>query len=59
MSRSQVAEELNIAVSTVDSHRNAILQECSKAWSSDSEGEIDVQFLRQRFAPFLNGLDEI
>ncbi len=58
-SRSEAAGQLSIAVTTVDSHRDAIVQECSKLWGLEEEVRIDVRFLRERFGPFLEGLKQV
>lgn len=55
LERSEIAARLSVAPSTVDSHRKAILHECSKAWSLADDVEINTRFLRERFGPFLKG----
>lgn len=54
--RTQAAGQLHVAVSTIDSHRRVILDHCRASWA-DEEVTIDTQFLRQRFSPFLRGMD--
>ncbi len=54
--RAETAHQLGIAISTVDSHRNAIVQECGKTWGFSEEIHFDAHFLRERFGPFLEGL---
>ena len=58
-SRQEVATALSIALSTVDTHREAIVQECSKAWSLEEEVRFDAFFFRERFGPFLEGLKQV
>ncbi len=55
--REQAAEQIGIAVTTLDSHKTAILRACHLAW--DTEARLDIHFLRQKFAPFLAGLDQV
>lgn len=54
--RQEVAANLSIAVATVDNHREAIVQECSKAWGLEQDVRFDAAFFRERFGPFLEGL---
>lgn len=58
LSRQEVAARLTIEPSTVDSHRDDILNTCRQVWTSH-EGRFDIYFLRERFAPYLRGLDEL
>lgn len=58
LTRQQVAARLTIEPSTVDSHRDAILDLCRKTWVS-YEGRFDIYFLRERFAPYLRGRGEL
>jgi CRISPR-associated protein Csx14 len=53
--RQEVAQILKIAVTTVDSHRDSILEKCCLVWEAQSGEEFDVRFLRQYFAPYLAG----
>lgn len=57
-SRQVVAVQLNIAVATVDSHRDAIMNECGRAWGFQENLKFNAQFLRERFGPFLAGLKQ-
>jgi CRISPR-associated protein Csx14 len=59
LSRPQAADELYIAVTTIDTHQRAILDECSKHWNNDEKIKFDANFLRERFGPFLKGLDQV
>lgn len=58
LTRQQAAAKLVIEPSTVDTHRDAILDVCRQAWDSH-EGKFDVYFLRERFGPYLRGLGEL
>ena len=58
LTRQQTAASLTIEVSTVDSHREAILDLCHQAWTA-YEGRFDMYFLRERFGPFLRGRGEL
>jgi CRISPR-associated protein Csx14 len=59
LSRPQAAEKLYIAVTTIDTHQRAILDECTKHWNNDENHKFDAYFLRERFGPFLKGLDQV
>ncbi len=48
-----VAEKLNITLSTVNTHKTAILAECRIAWQLDEATRLDYRFIRERFAVFL------
>ncbi len=50
--RQQAAEQLNIGITTVDSHKTEVFRECRRAWAEVAV-KIDLQFLRERFRPFL------
>jgi CRISPR-associated protein Csx14 len=58
LTRQQVAVQLTIEASTVDSHRDEILTLCRQVWTS-YEGRFDMHFLRDRFARYLRGLDQL
>lgn len=58
-SRQEIAEELGISPATVDSHRAAILQQCSLVWEAQSGAYFDIKFLRDRFGPFLAGIQKM
>jgi len=47
-----VAEHLHVSLSTVNSHKTAILAECRIAWQLAEEARLDYRFLRERFAGF-------
>jgi len=54
-----VAEILHISLSTVNSHKTAILAECRIAWGLDEEARIDYRFLRERFVGFLGRMGRL
>ena len=49
----EVAESLNIALSTVNSHRRKILAECRIAWELPESERLDYHFVRDEFALFV------
>ena len=55
--RSELASHLNIAPSTIDTHRRTILDRCEQTW--EEESEVDTTFLRKKFGPYLAGLDSV
>ncbi len=48
-----VAEALTISLSTVNTHKTAILAECRIAWGLAEEARLDYRFLKEHFAGFL------
>jgi CRISPR-associated protein Csx14 len=58
LARQQTAAKLVIEPSTVDSHRDAILNSCRQVWDAH-DGKFDIHFLRERFGPYLRGLGEL
>jgi CRISPR-associated protein Csx14 len=54
--RAQAAAQLGVALTTLDSHKSAILRACRRVWETD---DLDIHFLRRKFAPFLAGLGEV
>jgi len=58
LSRQEVAQKLNIAESTVDSHRDSIVDRCKEIWEAQDGKEFDIKFLQQSFGPFLAGLGQ-
>ena len=48
----EVATQLNITISTVDSHKTAIFQECINAWNLPLNYRLRYYFLREKFAAF-------
>jgi CRISPR-associated protein Csx14 len=57
--RQEAAAHLSVAISTLDTHREHILNRCSETWNHTADGELDVAFLKERFGPFLRGLEEV
>jgi CRISPR-associated protein Csx14 len=55
ISRQKVAKRLNIAVTTVDSHRERILKQCGLVWDAQVGETLDIQFLQKYFGPYLAG----
>jgi len=52
----QVADELCITLTTVNSHKTVLLDYCHTAWSVPKEERLDYHFLRAKFASyFQNG----
>jgi CRISPR-associated protein Csx14 len=47
----EVAENLNISLKTVDTHKTAILGECRVAWALPDDTWLDYHFLRDKFGP--------
>lgn len=58
LSPQDVAEELKISLSTVNSHKTVILEECRSAWTIDAGERIDYHFVHTRFGPFVGRLDQ-
>lgn len=54
-----VAEALHLSLSTVNSHKTAILAECRIAWGLDENARLDYRFLREHFAGFLSRLGRV
>ena len=48
----QVADELHIALVTVNSHKTALLTLCHNAWNVPDEERLDYHFLRAKFASY-------
>jgi CRISPR-associated protein Csx14 len=53
----EVAEALQISLSTVNSHKTAILAECRVAWGVDESEHLDFHFLREHFGRLVHLLD--
>ncbi len=47
--REQVAEQLFLAVSTVDTHKSQILAKCKEVWELETTVRLDYHFLREKF----------
>ena len=54
-----VAEALHLSLSTVNSHKTAILAECRIAWELAEDARLDYRFLREHFAGFLSRLGPV
>lgn len=52
-----VAEALTISLSTVNSHKTAILDACRNAWHIAPDARLDYHFVRERFGPFMRRLE--
>lgn len=52
----QVAEKLHITLATVRTHQTTILQECASAWALANGTRLSADWLRRKFAPFLDEL---
>lgn len=48
-----VAETLHITLSTVNTHKTAILAECRIAWQLEEDTRLDYRYLREHFTHFL------
>lgn len=57
LNREKAAAQLCIAVTTLDSHKTEILRACRMAW--DTDVQLDIYFLRQKFGPFLARIGEV
>jgi CRISPR-associated protein Csx14 len=49
----EVAAALSISLSTVNTHKTAILAECRVTWGLPDDEPLDYRFLRERFARFV------
>lgn len=49
---SQVADKLSIALTTVNTHKTALLDYCHTAWNIPFHERLDYHFLRARFADY-------
>jgi CRISPR-associated protein Csx14 len=58
-SRQEVAQSLHISVTTVDSHRDRILEQCELVWGAQAGEGFSARLLLQRFGPFLAGLKRV
>jgi CRISPR-associated protein Csx14 len=54
-----VAEALHITLSTVNTHKTAILAECRAAWAIADDEPLDYRFLRERFAAYVQQIDPV
>jgi len=53
LSPQDVAEALTIKLSTVNTYKTKILDECRSTWGMGNDTRLDYHFLRERFAPYL------
>jgi CRISPR-associated protein Csx14 len=51
--RKEIAQRLGISASTVDSHRNNILSQCSQVWFERQGKEVSLQYIKRCFASFI------
>jgi len=51
-----VAERLNVTLSTVNTHKTVILDACRNAWRIPPHERLDYHFVRERFGPFVRRL---
>lgn len=58
LSPQDVAETLNITLSTVNTHKTTILDACRNAWRIPLEERLDYHFLRERFGPFVRRMEQ-
>ena len=52
----EVAQELSITLATVHTHKTTIFQECINVWALPPGTRLSVDWLRRKFAPFLDTL---
>lgn len=50
----QVADELSIALVTVNTHKTALLDYCHNAWNIPPDERLDYHFLRAKFADYFH-----
>ncbi|WP_165423314.1 CRISPR-associated ring nuclease [Ktedonosporobacter rubrisoli] len=50
----QVAKQLSVEISTVNSHKTAILQYCRNAWNIASSEQLNYYFLHTKFADYFD-----
>ena len=55
--RERAAEQINVAITTLDSHKTEIFRACRLVW--DTEIKLDVHFLRRKFGPFFAGMEAV
>lgn len=59
LTRKEAASRLKIAPTTVETHQKAILQQCNTVWIDERGRRFDLNFIRQRFGPFLDALEKV
>jgi CRISPR-associated protein Csx14 len=55
----EVAASLSISLSTVNTHKSAILAECRSGWELSDDTTLDYRFLREHFASFVQRLEGV
>lgn len=55
----EVAASLHITLSTVNTHKTAILAECRNAWGLAEDAALDYRYLREHFAGFIQRLEAV
>jgi CRISPR-associated protein Csx14 len=55
----EVAASLSISLSTVNTHKSAILAECRIGWELSDDAALDYRFLRERFAGLVARLEGV
>lgn len=58
LSRKEAAQQLGVAVSTVDTYREAILETCRSVWQLEGEDFLP-RYMREKFAPFITRIDSV
>lgn len=59
LTRDQAAVQMGIQVTTVDTHRKAVVRLCEQVWESGADQHINLTFLRERFGLFLASLEGV
>jgi len=54
----EAADALGMTLSTLDTHKTPVLQECRIAWHMEMDKYLTYHFLREKFGPFLDELDK-
>jgi len=54
----QVADKLDIELTTVHSHKTVLLRLCRNAWNIADDEHLDYHFLQTRFANYFNGEED-
>lgn len=58
LSRKEMAARLGVAVSTVDTYREEVMQACRSVWEEDEQRFLP-RFMMEKFKPFLRRLDPV
>jgi CRISPR-associated protein Csx14 len=51
-----VTEQMNITLTTVNTHKSVILAECRNAWNFPDNHRLTYHFIREKFGPYLESL---